>query len=455
MISNAGGDEGPLLGALESEHLVASLKKHSLQDVGSPEWMKHHDIVEKLNIQAHWNTLRMCEEFVGVQIVDEQKMEAVVYDLILIDTWKRLVWNKIKKKKIHPENTLRVYFILYHESTVVNLLEILLYNQTACESLGDAIVDLIDYCARKISELSVSDHDAELSDESNKERGERQSASNLLDNPSQQLRTHLSSLSVLRHITTHLSALPYSVMTRILGKHDLIVALAWVMEKKPWERRRRVGKKWVVERFGENGDWAAISEEEKMGVAPWEAQVLLTLYTLLLDGECRSKYEFNPTNHAIILKLRQHITPTILDQLPPLASLLRYLEELSLFTPPNGGVAKPLMGFVEEVPKLEGEILDNVDLNTVRAKAADMLKTAGNERDIAQSLAETYTHPTLSTLLPDTPKCANPGCPNRSTHPTATQRCSRCKSEWYCSRPCQVENWKVHKTVCDMLKAEQ
>ena len=33
----------------------------------------------------------------------------------------------------------------------------------------------------------------------------------------------------------------------------------------------------------------------------------------------------------------------------------------------------------------------------------------------------------------------------------ATQRCSRCKTEWYCGRECQVQAWKSHKDVCDIL----
>jgi hypothetical protein len=42
------------------------------------------------------------------------------------------------------------------------------------------------------------------------------------------------------------------------------------------------------------------------------------------------------------------------------------------------------------------------------------------------------------------PKCAKCGKP-------AGQRCSRCKSDWYCSRECQVASWKSHKPICDLL----
>lgn len=44
----------------------------------------------------------------------------------------------------------------------------------------------------------------------------------------------------------------------------------------------------------------------------------------------------------------------------------------------------------------------------------------------------------------DDPKCANCG-------KTATQRCSKCKNQWYCSRECQVKQWKAHKALCEVI----
>lgn len=41
------------------------------------------------------------------------------------------------------------------------------------------------------------------------------------------------------------------------------------------------------------------------------------------------------------------------------------------------------------------------------------------------------------------PKCA--GCGD-----LATQRCSKCKEEWYCSRECQLKQWKQHKQMCQV-----
>lgn len=50
--------------------------------------------------------------------------------------------------------------------------------------------------------------------------------------------------------------------------------------------------------------------------------------------------------------------------------------------------------------------------------------------------------------------CANLNCPLRTTHvhlqcgPSNLSRCSRCHVTKYCSRACQIEDWKVHKANC-------
>ena len=49
---------------------------------------------------------------------------------------------------------MRVYFILYHEATLVNLFEILLYHKHVCESIGEKMIELVDFCARKLTRLN-------------------------------------------------------------------------------------------------------------------------------------------------------------------------------------------------------------------------------------------------------------------------------------------------------------
>ena len=48
----------------------------------------------------------------------------------------------------------------------------------------------------------------------------------------------------------------------------------------------------------------------------------------------------------------------------------------------------------------------------------------------------------------DDPKCGNCG-------KAATQRCSKCKNQWYCSRDCQIRAWKAHKALCELISVNK
>jgi hypothetical protein len=90
-------------------------------------------------------------------------------------------------------------------------------------------------------------------------------------------------------------------------------------------------------------------------------------------------------------------------------------------------------------------IVEGVDFKKLAAeqKKSILDESAEMKKEIAKSLAGMYNFGEIETLLDD-PKCAKCGT-------MATQRCSRCKNEWYCGRPCQVKAWKAHKPVCDIL----
>ena len=48
----------------------------------------------------------------------------------------------------------------------------------------------------------------------------------------------------------------------------------------------------------------------------------------------------------------------------------------------------------------------------------------------------------MACMVPERPLC--PVC----KHVPGVQRCSRCKSVWYCSRDCQKQAWPTHKKLC-------
>lgn len=48
---------------------------------------------------------------------------------------------------------MRLYFTLYHEATLANLLKIAMFHGHICEQGGDLLIELADYCARKMTLL--------------------------------------------------------------------------------------------------------------------------------------------------------------------------------------------------------------------------------------------------------------------------------------------------------------
>ena len=61
-------------------------------------------------------------------------------------------------------------------------------------------------------------------------------------------------------------------------------------------------------------------------------------------------------------------------------------------------------------------------------------KDANDPKEELGGLLKLYGSDVYEQFMED-PKCAECGEP-------AKQRCSKCKSEWYCSRECQIKRWK-------------
>ena len=60
----------------------------------------------------------------------------------------------IKYQVIHYGKQILLILQLYHEATLTNLLEIILYHRTACENSQDSLLELIDFCYRKFLSLT-------------------------------------------------------------------------------------------------------------------------------------------------------------------------------------------------------------------------------------------------------------------------------------------------------------
>jgi zinc finger MYND domain-containing protein 10 len=137
----------------EAEHLIEQIHEIDIKEYGSKDWFKQHESIDRLNIQAHVNALGGMDEFVMEQMVTADKISPLVMDLLVSETWKAKVFPLIKDK-VADLSSIKSYMCLYHEASIVNLLEVMLYHRTACEGSEDALVEIIDYCYRKFVEIT-------------------------------------------------------------------------------------------------------------------------------------------------------------------------------------------------------------------------------------------------------------------------------------------------------------
>ena len=76
----------------EAERIIENLTEFDLQDVGNKAWLEQHGQIEKLNQQAHASARDKSDEFVLEAFLTFDKLGTLIYDLILIETWRERVY---------------------------------------------------------------------------------------------------------------------------------------------------------------------------------------------------------------------------------------------------------------------------------------------------------------------------------------------------------------------------
>ncbi|XP_071960477.1 zinc finger MYND domain-containing protein 10-like [Antedon mediterranea] len=430
---------------VEAEAYIESLQQFKIKDIGNLRWMKQHNHLEKLNMQAVRNASVNQDEFIKEILISHDKVSLVIYELLALELWKQKVWPIIAKMNFEPKHTFFLYMTLYHEAVLCNLLETTLFYKETCEAAGDSILDLVDYCYRKITALlSRQEEGEEFYQEEQDKTIETDSSLQHLMNQERKIgfEVGIKSVSIIRYITDHMSCLPLSVVTRLLNTHDIPCLLVSLVESPPWSTFNN-GKhmKYI------DGKWSEIAAAERLQLTKMDGQVWITVFNLLMTETCQQKYEFNSFNKATILKLRGHLSEVTIDQIPNLSDLQRYLETLAVMEPPPARTGLLL----EQVPEIRDMLLSENE-GKWGAIAKHQVKTAFNPpheqlKEQAKIFAETYDV-MLEDLIKEPPKCVMCG-------ELATKRCSRCQNEWYCRRECQVKHWCKHKQVCDLLQKDK
>ncbi|XP_053454392.1 zinc finger MYND domain-containing protein 10 isoform X3 [Nycticebus coucang] len=394
----------------EADVLVRGLRSFPLREMGSEGWNQQHENLEKLNMQA---------------ILDATVSHGEPIQELLVTHGK-----------------------VHHEASIINLLETVFFHKEVCESAEDTILDLVDYCHRKLTLLVARSGHGSLHEDKGSEDStpmqELQKQAEVME-----FEIALKALSVLRYITDCVDSLSLSTLSRMLSTHNLPCLLVELLEHSPWSRREG-GK---LQQF-ESGRWQTVAPSEQQKLSKLDGQVWITLYNLLLSPGAQARYCLTSFAKGQLLKhlthtchnwtslqLRAFLTDTLLDQLPNLADLQGFLAHLALTEtqPPK----KDLV--LEQIPEIR-ERLEQENRGKWQAIAKHQLQHvfSPSEQDLrlqARRWAETYRLDVLAAVAPERPRCAYCSA-------EASKRCSQCQNEWYCCRQCQVKHWEKHGKTC-------
>ncbi|XP_020030006.2 zinc finger MYND domain-containing protein 10 isoform X2 [Castor canadensis] len=374
----------------EAEVLVRGLRSFQLREMGSEGWNQQHENLEKLNMQAILDATVSQGEPIQELLVTHGKIPTLVEELIAVEMWKQKVFPVLcRLEDFKPQNTFPIYMVVHHEASIVNLLETVFFHKELQRQA-------------EMMEFEIS----------------------------------LKALSVLRYITDCVDSLSLNTLSRMLSTHNLPCLLVELLEHSPWSRREG-GK---LQQF-EGGRWQTVAPSEQQKLSKLDGQVWIALYNLLLSPEARARYCLTNFAKGQLLKLRAFLTDTLLDQLPNLADLQGFLAHLALVE--TQFPKKDLV--LEQIPEI-WERLERENKGKWQAIAKHQLSHVFNpsEQDLrlqARRWAETYRLDVLQAVAPERPRCAYCSA-------EASKRCSRCQSEWYCCRECQVKHWEKHKKAC-------
>lgn len=73
--------------------------------------MKQHEVLGKLNMQAHQNTAANSDEFVMGNLITYDKMACLVHELLAAEAWAAVLFPLVKGR-LSGRNSLHTYFIV-------------------------------------------------------------------------------------------------------------------------------------------------------------------------------------------------------------------------------------------------------------------------------------------------------------------------------------------------------
>lgn len=418
----------------ECERLIPDLDSVKLKNYGGKAWMKQHELLTKLNMQAHINAMTRGEEYVMELLAVNTKVPILLHELLACECWKKKILPFITHEV--AQAGIKGYFAIFNEAVVVNLLEVILFHRTAIDALGNYLVDLVEYCYSKLSDLNNKGNKQYPTDQvANTQMEQYKNSYNKID-----FEVQMSCISIIRYITDNIKFISLGAVSYLMNEKDILLLLVPLIESRPWCRERE-GKYEIWE----NNQFNVVPKTDFDKLTKAEGQIWLAIYNLLFTEESANSYEITDFRKNNLLRLRKYLRETLVDQIPALSYLKKTLDELSIMK--TNSQTKSNVYVIKTMPELYQQILNDASLTEVIKYQKEVIfgtNTAQEDLEILNNVTDIYAHQAVD-MKPLEYICPNCGL-------EASKRCSRCKVVWYCGKECQVKHYKeTHKYVCGKL----
>uniref|UniRef100_A0A1A9WSR9 MYND-type domain-containing protein n=1 Tax=Glossina brevipalpis TaxID=37001 RepID=A0A1A9WSR9_9MUSC len=449
----------------ELTHFIESIRPFQIAEIGTPKWLDVHEMILKLSQQAFLEAIEHREEEVKEMLITNDKLKVLIHEVFGVFLWKTRVLPHLLNIDPNPEATFMIYTVLYHEGAVMSLLDVALYHESACQVLQDSAIDLVDYCAQAVAQViglvSMGYHENETNldvDASILSELERQKRDLMY-------KIGLRSISILNYMSVNVNALPLSASRRMVVTHDVPWLMADLLHFRPWQRKTKKGlEKYIDDK------WIIVEGDEATKVVKHEAQAWVCMRQILFNSNLMQNYEISEERRKRLAGCQSLLHECLLDQLPPLVDLKQFLINLSVSTTSSSKSTSTKSNLLlEEVPEIRERLIAETEkfggFVEIAKRQEDIFLCKDKEKisNIAKRLNAAYNTDLLAELeqkiletrkesastsggVTKTDEVDKYICGNCLVK--AKKKCSHCKSIYYCSRKCQLNDWPKHKKNC-------
>jgi hypothetical protein len=171
--------------------------------------------------------------------------------------------------------------------------------------------------------------------------------------------TSIKATSLARYICEHFDSLSISIQSRIINTHDFLMLFIPLIDEPPWTRRRtksinngnengngntndntnanndEINEVTVWEKYIDQ-EWKETPPCDLLQITQCEAQCWIAIFHLTCSStNCREQYALNTYRKEQILRLRKFCNEYLMDQIPVLIDVTRYMDELSIMSVPD------------------------------------------------------------------------------------------------------------------------